>query len=91
MKELKIEHITSGSRDTFEITDTSGNHVTMDPQEALMVLQFLYSRAGELAALVNGLEQTSEHDVPGDDYESIETHLQELNEAEHRQAESEIE
>lgn len=31
----------------------------------------------------------SERDLPGDDYESIETHLQELSEQEYRQAEGE--
>jgi hypothetical protein len=47
---------------------------------------------GELTAQVNGLdmwEDSIEPLTPGDDHESIETHLQELTAEEYRQAEEE--
>jgi hypothetical protein len=53
MNEVKIEHITNARGDTFEITDTSGNHVILKPDEALLCLQFLYGRVDEIARLVN--------------------------------------
>lgn len=56
MKELKIEHITNSHGDTFQITDSDGATVRLSPDEAVLILQFLYERADELTRLVNGLE-----------------------------------
>lgn len=59
MKELKIEHITTSHGDTFAIT-RGETTITLSPDEALMVLQFLYSRIDEITRLVNGLETSGE-------------------------------
>lgn len=51
---MKIEHITTGGgRDFFRITDERGSTVTMTPDDALIVLQFLYENVDDIMRLVS--------------------------------------
>ncbi len=50
---MKIEHITFPGRDLYRITDARGHVVELDPQDALLALEFLYSSRDELFHLVN--------------------------------------
>lgn len=51
---MKIEHITTGGgRDLYRITDSTGATVTMTPEDALIVLQFLYENVDDIMRLVS--------------------------------------
>ena len=45
MREMKIEQITNGGLSLYRITDTLGETVTLKPDEAVLVLDFLADRA----------------------------------------------
>ena len=53
---MKLEHTTTHQGDFFEITDTHGATISLDPNDALLVGDWINSRRGELTRLVNGLD-----------------------------------
>jgi hypothetical protein len=53
---MKIEEISKGGPAVYRITDASGNQVILKPDEALLVLQFLYERVDDLTRQVNDLD-----------------------------------
>jgi hypothetical protein len=56
---MKIEQMTTGKLTVYHIRDTFGNTVILRPDEAVLVLDFLYSNLDELTRQV----LTQEHDI----------------------------
>lgn len=56
---MKLEHTTTREGDFFEITDVAGNTVKLDACDALLLLQWLYEKQGEITRLVNNLDNES--------------------------------
>ncbi len=54
---MKLEHITSPNGDTIEITGTHGQTVSLNPPDAMMLLEWLNERRGELFRLTHGLNE----------------------------------
>ena len=50
---MKLEHITTASGDTIEITDTHGATISLSPDDALMVADWLNHRRGDLFEMAN--------------------------------------
>jgi hypothetical protein len=63
-QEMKIEQITNGGLSLYQITDTLGATVTLKPDEAVLVLDFLYRNLDELTRQVSGLEASEEATNP---------------------------
>lgn len=86
-------NVTPGPRASYNVwSGYSKDTLAFTPGGLLALADWIERRRGELTARANGLdmwEDPIEPLIPGNDYESIETHLQELNEAERRQAEGE--
>ena len=56
---MKIEQMTTGKLTVYHIRDTFGNTVILRPDEAVLVLDFLYRNLDELTRQVI----TQEHDT----------------------------
>ncbi len=50
---MKLEHTTTPNGDFFEITDTHGNTISLNPSDALLIADWLYQRKGEITRLVH--------------------------------------
>ncbi len=50
---MKLEHITTTEGDTFEITDMHGHTVSLSPEDALLVGDWINHRRGDLVTMAN--------------------------------------
>ena len=50
---MKLEHTTTHQGDTFEITDARGQTVSLSPEEALLVADWINQRRGGIYAILH--------------------------------------
>jgi len=50
---MKLEHITTTEGDTFEITDMHGHTISLSPEDALLLGDWIDHRRGDLVALMH--------------------------------------